>query len=90
MLDLSTPEAALDAGGRSSAARARPRPCSSLGEVGDLVADLLGLDPPRRRRPDQATALLADPLAAVGGYWADLIDDAAALGETLGSVAGRS
>ncbi len=85
VLDLSTPEAALDAGG-SVVAGALTAALESLGAAGDLVADVLGLDPPAGVAPITATALLADPFAAVRDYWTELVADADALAETLGSL----
>ena len=86
VLDLSTPEAALDAAG-SVVGGALTTALQQLGAVGDLLADLLGLDPPSGVGEISATALLADPVAAVRGYWEELLGSAAALEETLGSLA---
>lgn len=86
VLDLSTPEAALDAAG-SVVGGALTTALQQLGAVGDLVADLLGLDAPAGVPDISATDLLADPVAAVRGYWADLVADAAGLEETLSSLA---
>ena len=86
VLDLSTPEAALDAGG-SVVGGALTTALEQLGAVGDLLADLLGLDPPSGVSDISATALLADPVAAIQGYWEELLSDASAMTETLTSLA---
>ncbi len=85
VLDLSSPQAALDAGS-SVVAGALTAALANLGAAGDLVADLLGLDPPPGIGAISATTLLADPVGALRDYWTGVVDDAAALASTLGSL----
>ncbi|MBK8729531.1 MAG: hypothetical protein IPM00_09160 [Tetrasphaera sp.] len=85
VLDLSSPEAALDAvdaviGSALSAA------LDGFGEVGDLLKVLLGIDPPAGVSVVAATDVLADPLGALRGYWQDVVADAQAMSEVIGTL----
>ena len=85
MLDLSTPQAALDAAG-SIIDDALAQALSHLGQAGDLLAALLGVTPPAGVTAINAAALVADPLGVVRGYWNDLAADANAMASVLGSL----
>jgi hypothetical protein len=83
VLDLSTPSAALDAvndvidGALTDA-------LGALGLPGQLVTKLIGLDPPVGVTDLDATAILADPIGAIRGYWHALVTMPAAMAEVLG------
>ena len=86
--DLSSPQAALDTAA-SALRTAVDNALSALGQAGDLVAVLIGTQPPtvvpsvtKVRIPE----LLADPVAEVRRYWADLVAHPTALGEVLGHL----
>ncbi len=85
LLDLSSPQAALDAAsdvvdGALAAA------LTALGDAGARVSTLLGLTPPAGVDGTDAVALLADPLDTLAGYARDLVADAAAMAEVLGEL----
>jgi len=85
VLDLSTPQAALDAA-ESVIDDALAQALSRLGQAGDLLAALLGVTPPAGVTAISAATLVADPLGAVRGYWNDLAADAGATASVLGSL----
>ena len=85
LLNLSSPEAALDAAS-SVINDALGAALDGFGEVGDLLKELLGIEPPAGVSPLQVTAILADPLRAIRTYWLDLLGDPAAMAQVLGTV----
>ncbi len=82
LLDLSSPDAALDAASAVVDA-ALLNALNDLGRPGELTAILIGLNPPDSIDALASTDILSDPLAAVRGYWASLMADSAAFGEVL-------
>ena len=76
VLDLSTPDAVMDAAG-TAVEDVAAELLGNLGDAEEAVAVLLGLAPP----PEQAAPvitpadLLGDPLGAVAGYWHTLLRD---------------
>jgi hypothetical protein len=85
VLDLSTPQAALDAA-ESIVDEALAQALAHLGQAGGLLAAMLGVTPPAGVAAISAAALVTDPLGAVRGYWNDLIADATAMASVLGSL----
>lgn len=85
VLDLSSPQAALDAVDNVVDA-ALSAALDALGDAGDLLKGLLGIDPPGGIDPIRVTDVIADPLGAVRGYWNDLLDDDDAMAEVLGAL----
>jgi len=82
VLDLSSPEAALDAVDTVVDA-ALLEALDDLGRPGELSAILLGLAPPAGIPALSATEVLSNPLDAVRGYWSRLIGDRSAFAEVL-------
>jgi len=85
LLDLSSPDAALDAAG-SVVSDALGAALDGFGDVGALLKEILGVQPPTGVPSLQATALLADPLGAIKGYWLALLGNASAMAQVLGSL----
>ncbi|MEX2282228.1 MAG: DUF6603 domain-containing protein [Gemmatimonadota bacterium] len=83
VLDLSSPDAALDAAG-DVVAGALASALDGLGTPGALVSALLGIEPPAGVTGVEATALLSDPLREITRYWRDLTANAGATAEVLG------
>ena len=69
-LDLTSPDAVMDAVGNTVAEVAD----ELLGGFGTVVKTLLGLEAPGGVTAVTFTELLSDPVAAVAGYWHQLID----------------
>lgn len=86
VIDLSSPEAALDAA-NDLIDDALAAALTGLGEAGAAVAVLIGLDPPTGVTGTDATALLADPLGALAAYWDDLAGTDAAMRAALRELA---
>ncbi|WP_426560702.1 DUF6603 domain-containing protein [Angustibacter sp. McL0619] len=85
LLDLSSPDAALDAA-TSIIDDALAAALDGFGDVGILLEQLFGIDPPAGVAALQASALIADPLAALQQYWLGLLNDADAMGTVLGTL----
>jgi len=85
VLDLSSPDAALDAaddvldGVLSDA-------LDALGDAGGLLKVLLGVDPPGTIDSPDILDLVRDPVATMRDYWLAITNDQAAMGEALGAV----
>ena len=82
VLDLSSPEAALDAAS-SLVDTALLNALTDLGRPGELAAILIGLDPPTGITALSSADVLTDPLGAVRDYWAALIANSAAFADVL-------
>lgn len=85
VLDLSSPDAAVSAAD-SLVTTAITSALGSFGEAGDLIAMLIGLEPPGAIASISVTALLADPLAEVTRYWQSLAGSSPAMSEALGAL----
>src|SRR5215210_1075193 len=85
VLDLSSPQAALEAVG-TVVEDALDAALDGFGDVGDLLKQLLGIGPPGGIAPVSAGALLADPLGALSTYWSSLLGNSAAMTQVLGSL----
>ena len=85
VLDLSSPDSALDAA-ESLVDDALVAALTGLGDAGTLVAALLGVAPPAGISGPGAVALLADPLAALTGYWQALVAEPTAAATVLGQL----
>jgi hypothetical protein len=85
LLDLSTPQAALDSA-NDVISDAVTAALEGLGAPGALVARLLGTSPPAGVAAIDASAVLADPVAAFTGYWQSLMSAPAAMAEVLGTL----
>lgn len=85
LLDLSSPQAAVDSAS-SVVEGALATAIGQLGPAGALVNALIGLEPPAGVAPLDVTALLANPLAAVLGYWNELTNRPAATADVLGRL----
>jgi hypothetical protein len=86
VIDLSSPEAALDAA-NDVVDDAIVAALDGLGPAGGAVATLIGLDPPTGITGTDATALLTDPLGALAAYWDDLAGSDAAMRAALRELA---
>ncbi len=84
-LDLTSPDAVMDAAG-STVEQFADALFASLGDALTLVRLLLGLDPPAGVGAVPVAALVADPLAAVAGYWRQVLDVPTAAGDVLGAL----
>jgi hypothetical protein len=82
VLDLSSPDAALDAAS-SVVETALLNALTDLGRPGELAAILIGIDPPTGITALPAADILTDPLGAVRNYWAALIANNAAFVNAL-------
>jgi hypothetical protein len=91
VLDLSSPQAALDSAD-SVIAAALNTALEALGDAGPLVSQLIGVAPPSGAGIVPAiealhvTRLLADPLAEIGRYWQALTANSTAMATVLGSL----
>lgn len=84
-LDLSSPEAALDAAS-AVVDQALADALAGLGAAGTFVSRLLGLTPPAGIAPISAPALVADPVAELARYWRDLSLAPPAMADVLGAL----
>jgi len=84
VLDLSSPEAALDAAA-SLVDDALVAALESLGRPGEISALLLGLEPPAGISGVSAVDLLTDPLGQVSAYW-DQVRGSAAMTAVLTAI----
>ncbi|NUZ08358.1 DUF6603 domain-containing protein [Piscinibacter koreensis] len=84
-LDLSSPDAVMDAAGASVEAIASDL-LGGLGDALGIARRLIGLDPPTGVAAVTLPALMADPVDAVAGYWHQLIGVPAAVTEVLGEL----
>ncbi|GLC24866.1 DUF6603 domain-containing protein [Roseisolibacter agri] len=84
-LDLSSPEAALDAAS-TVVDQALADALAGLGAAGTLVSRLLGLTPPAGIPAISAPALVADPVAEIARYWRDLSLAPPAMADVLGAL----
>lgn len=85
LLDLSTPQAALDAA-NNAISGALQTALAGLGEGGTLVLRLIGLQPPGGVVGINATDLLGNPLGVLAAYWQRLTQNSAAMQELLGGL----
>ncbi|CAH0137466.1 hypothetical protein SRABI26_00389 [Arthrobacter sp. Bi26] len=88
MLDLSSPDAMMDAAGHAVEDIANDL-LNALAPADNLVRMLLGITPPAVAPPVNPTtlpALMADPLAAVADYWQELLANAAGAEAILGAL----
>ena len=85
LLDLSSPEAALDAVD-SAIDAALGSALDALGNAGTLLKQLLGLSPVGGVDGISVVNLIGDPAAAVRGYYQRLLADADAMPLLLGSL----
>ena len=84
-LDLTSPDAVMDAVGHAVEDVAS----ELLGELGSalgLARQLLGMDPPAGVPAVTLAALMNDPVAAVAGYWQQLLAAPAAATQVLSSL----
>ncbi len=86
ILDLSSPDAALDAAG-DVVGDALVTALDGLGAAGSLAAALLGLAPPAGVTALDPVAVLADPFGAIRGYWIDLVASASGLADVVAAAA---
>lgn len=84
-LDLTSPDAVMDAVGNTVDDVAQQL-LAGQGDALGLVQQLLGLDPPAGVAAVTLGALMADPVAAVGGYWQQLLAAPAAATSVLGAL----
>lgn len=82
LLDLSSPEAVLDAAS-SVIDSALTNALNGLGRPGELAAILIGLNPPTGITTLSAIDMLSDPLGALRNYWNALLGTSSALAEVL-------
>jgi len=86
VLDLSSPDAAFEAAG-SVVDAALLNALVGLGRPGELVALIVGLQPPPGITTIGSAQLLADPLGAVRTHWQELVATPAALDEVVRGIA---
>ncbi|MFC7496392.1 MULTISPECIES: DUF6603 domain-containing protein [unclassified Nocardioides] len=87
VVDLSTPQAVLDAGA-SVLTAALDTALDALGtEAAPLVKRLLGVQPPAGVTGLDAAALIANPVDAVRGYWERVVASTAGMADVLGHLA---
>jgi hypothetical protein len=84
-LDLTSPDAVKDAAGNAVEDIADEL-LAGLGDALGLARQLLGLDPPAGVPAVTLAALMADPVAAVAGYWQQLVTNAAAATQVLSAL----
>ena len=82
VLDLTSPDAVMDAAG-STAAAVLEGLLGSLGSALPGVQQLLGLTPPAGIPAVTLPALMSDPVAAVAGYWQQLVGNPLAVTAVL-------
>ncbi|HAS77024.1 MAG TPA: hypothetical protein DCS69_10155, partial [Marinobacter adhaerens] len=85
LLDLSSPDAALDAA-ESLVDGALVSALATLGRPGEICSQLLGLDPPTGISGPSAIELLTDPLGKTAAYWNSLVASPAAMAVVLTST----
>ena len=85
LLDLSSPDAALDAA-ESLVDGALVSALATLGRPGEICSQLLGLDPPTGISGPSAIKLLTDPLGKTAAYWNSLAASPAAMAVVLTST----
>ncbi len=71
-LDLTSPDAVMDAAGNTVGDIANQL-LAGLGDALGVVRQLLGLDAPAGVTPITLTALMANPVGAVSGYWQQVV-----------------
>ncbi|NYG07821.1 hypothetical protein BJ986_002308 [Phycicoccus badiiscoriae] len=86
LLDLSSPQAAV-AAVDSVVSTALSTALSALGGAQAAVERLLGVTAPANVTAITASALIADPLAAVRTYWLDVLQTPNAMADVLGRLA---
>ena len=86
LLDLSSPQAAV-AAVDSVVASALSAALAGLGGARTAVEQLLGITAPANVTAIAASALIADPLAAVRSYWLDVLQTPDAVAAVLGHLA---
>lgn len=84
-LDLTSPDAVMDAAGSTVEAVANEL-LAGLGDALVLARQLVGLDPPAGITAVTLAALMADPVAALTGYWRALIGNDAATRQVLSAL----
>lgn len=84
-LDLTSPDAVMDAAG-STVEQFADALFAGLGDALGLVRRLLGLDPPSGVGAVSVSALVADPLPAIAGYWQQVLATPAAAIDVLGAL----
>lgn len=84
-LDLTSPDAVMDAAGNAVEDIADEL-LAGLGDALALARQLLGLSPPAGIPAVTLAALMADPVAAVVGYWRQLITSDAAARQVLSAL----
>ncbi|MBS0435118.1 MAG: hypothetical protein JSR75_09535 [Proteobacteria bacterium] len=84
-LDLTSPDAVMDAAGSTVEAVANEL-LAGLGDALGLARQLVGLDPPAGITAVTLAALMADPVAALSGYWRALIGNDAATRQVLSAL----
>lgn len=86
VIDLSSPQAAL-AAGEDLLTGAITTALHELGDPGDFIARILGIDPPDGVAAIDVAGLVSDPVAAVRTYWTHLLASSVATADVLGTVA---
>lgn len=84
VLDLSSPQAVLDAG-TNALRTAITAWLTALGEPGQLLGELLGIDPPAGVAGIDLVGLGRDPIAELRGYW-DRVSGDASMADVLGRL----
>ena len=87
LLDLSSPDAALDAVD-DVIDDALGSALDALGQAGQLVKQLLGIEPPAGVNEISIVDIVTDPLNTIRAYYAELIGDADAMREVLATLQG--
>ena len=84
-LDLTSPDAVMDAAGNTVGDIANQL-LAGLGDALGVVRQLLGLDAPAGVTPITLTALMANPVGAVSGYWQQVVAVPAAATTVLNAL----
>ncbi|HEY2925404.1 DUF6603 domain-containing protein, partial [Piscinibacter sp.] len=84
-LDLTSPDAVMDAAGNAVEDIADEL-LAGLGSALGLARQLLGLDPPAGVPAVTLAALMTDPVAAVAGYWQQLVANTTAANTVLSAL----
>ncbi|RLU03042.1 MAG: hypothetical protein D9N11_06105, partial [Ketobacter sp.] len=85
VLDLSSPDAVLDAAG-SLINSALVNALNDLGRPGELLAILLGINPPSGITALNALELITDPLGELNDYWQSLKGNTTAFADVLAAL----